>query len=73
MTTEHPDLDSLEQRAARTLDGMTINRDLFARDVKRMSAELRQWRAAHARAEARTKTEPGFAGAFEDLFKGFGK
>ena len=58
MTTEHQDLD-----------GMTVNRD-----AKRMTAELRQWRAAHARAEARTKAEPGFAGAFADIFgKGFAK
>ena len=73
MTTEHQDLDSIDHRADRVLDGMTINRDLFARDAKRMAAELRQWRAAHARTEARTKGEPGFAGSFVDILKGFRK
>ena len=43
MTAQHPDLDSLEQRAA------------------------------HARTEARTKGEPGFAGSFADILKGFRK
>ena len=71
MTQQHQDLDSLNERADRILDGMTINRELFARDVKRMSAELAQWRNAHARTEA-ARSNPGFGGAFDDMFGGFG-
>lgn len=68
MSQQHQDIDSLNERAERMLDGMTVNRQLFARDVKRMAAELAQWRNAHARMEARSAGKRGF----EDLFKGFG-
>ena len=68
MTQQHQDLDSLNERADRVLNGMSINRELFARDVKRMAAELAKWRNAHARMEARSARKSGF----EDLFKGFG-
>lgn len=68
MTQQHQDIDSLNERAERILDGMTVNRELFARDVKRMAAELAQWRNAHARMEARSAGNS----SFEDLFKGFG-
>lgn len=79
MTQQHQDLDSLNERADRVLNGMSINRELFARDVKRMAAELAKWRNAHARSEpenARSEPENArssqFSGAFDDLFGGFG-
>ena len=73
MTQQHQDIDSLIERADRVLNGMTINRELFARDVKRMEAGLAQWRNAHARAEPDTARNSGFAGAFGDLFKEAGR
>lgn len=75
MTQQHQDIDSLTERADRMLDGMVINRDLFAHDVKRMAAELAQWRNAHARSQpnkAATKADSDtFTSVFGDLFKGF--
>ena len=59
MTQQHQDLDSLNERADRVLNGMSINRELFARDVKRMAAELAKWRNAHARSEPENaRSEP---------------
>lgn len=68
---QHPDLDSLAQRANRQLDGMTINRDQFSRDVITMADELRRWREAHARLEAAKPSGQGsaFDGIFDGLFK----
>lgn len=70
MTQQHQDLESLIERADRILDGMTINRELFARDVKRLAAEVAQWRNAHARSAPETASDPGFASVFDDLFGG---
>lgn len=81
MAQQHRDINSLIERADRMLDGMAVNRDLFARDVKRMAAELVKWRDAHVRSQPENlrKTESGgdpgvgqFTSAFNDLFKGFG-
>ena len=81
MTQQHQDIDSLIERADRMLDGMAVNRDLFARDTKRMAGELAKWRDAHARSQPENlrNTESGgdagvgqFTSAFNDLFKGFG-
>lgn len=72
MPQQHQDLDSLIERADRFLDGMTINRELFARDVKRMAAELTKWRDAHTRSQPENLRKQKFGGAFDDLFKGFG-
>ena len=72
-TQQHQDIDSLTERADRMLDGMTIDRQVFARDVKRMAAELAQWRNTHASKEPQKAAEGGFAGAFGDLFKDLGK
>ncbi|AXY83330.1 hypothetical protein [Acidovorax phage ACPWH] len=51
MTTT--DLDDSDQRADRMLDGMAVNRERLARDTKALTAELRNWRRAHERAESR--------------------
>lgn len=72
MTQQHQDLDSLNERADRVLNGMSINRELFARDVKRMAAELAKWRNAHARSQPENARGSQFSGAFDDLFGGFG-
>ena len=84
MSQQHPDIDSLIDRADRMLDGMAVNRELFVRDVKRMTAELAQWRNAHARLQPKRPPEQtqrarepdptsgDFSTAFGDLFKGFG-
>jgi hypothetical protein len=68
---QHPDLDSITQRANRQLDGMTINRDQFSRDAITMANELRRWREAHARLEATKPLGQGsaFDGIFGDMFK----
>lgn len=67
----HPDLQDLDQRANRMLDGMTVNREKFARDVMAMTAELARWRDAHARSDPRPQAKAaGFEDAFGDLFGG---
>lgn len=73
MTQQHQDIDSLIERASRLADGMTINREAFARDAIALAKELRQWRNAHERAQPQKGAEGGFAGAFGDLFKDLGK
>lgn len=64
----HPDLDDLNQRTDRMLDGMSVNRQKLARDVREMSDELRRWRDAHARTKANGPKKDGFEEAFGDLF-----
>lgn len=64
----HPDLDDLNARTERMLDGMLVNRQKLARDVREMSDELRRWRDAHARLQANGPKKEGFTGAFDDLF-----
>ena len=71
MTQQHQDIDSLIERADRMLDGMAVNRDLFARDVKRMAAELVKWRDAHARSQPDNPHKQKFGDVFADVFKGF--
>jgi hypothetical protein len=61
------DIDKAEERAQRSLDGMTYNRDQMARDVIGMAAELRNWRAAFERMKTRSN-DPGFSGVFKDVF-----
>jgi hypothetical protein len=54
-------LADIEQRAQRMLDGMTVNREAFARDVLALVAAVRA---------ARPASEPqhsGFAEAFDDI------
>ena len=84
MSQQHPDINSLIDRADRMLDGIAVNRELFVRDVKRMAAELAKWRNAHARLQPKRPPEQtqqarepspnsgDFSTAFGDLFKGFG-
>lgn len=69
----HPDLDDLNERTDRMLDGMSVNRQKLARDVRAVSDELRRWRDAHARLKADGPKREGFAGAFDDLFGGIHK
>lgn len=70
--TNHQDLTDLDQRADRMLDGMSVHRDKFARDVKTITQELRNWRDAFARMERESKTAEsatkGFGSTFDDLF-----
>lgn len=51
----HPDLDDLELRANRMSDGMVVNRDKFAREVRALIREVRNWRNAHERAPSHTE------------------
>ncbi len=68
MTTKpQVNLDEAEDRAKRSLDGMTINRTAMAREHLQMVDELRAWRRAFERMKAE---KPGTS--FADLFKGFG-
>lgn len=64
---DNKDLDDLDQRADRLLDGMAVNRDKLVRDLKTATVELRRWRAAFDRMK-----REGKAKGFEDLFAGFG-
>lgn len=68
MTQQHQDIDSLNERADRILDGMTINRQVFARDVKRMAAELTRWRNAHTLTRPQKPGGASFADTFNGLF-----
>lgn len=72
MTTTPTDqaamLKSIGDRAQRQLDGMTINRDAFVRDVLRLVAAVQG-----AQARAQMKPQPGgfadhFASIFNDVF-----
>ena len=64
----HQDLDDLDQRADRLLDGMSVHREKLARDLRAATVELRRWREAHARAQADGPKQADFADAFADLF-----
>lgn len=60
--------------AQRQLDGMTINRDMMARDVQALLALTCRYQAAvadlHKRLQAAdAKSAQGFATTFDDLFK----
>lgn len=63
MSMNHPDLDDLELRANRMSDGMVVNRDKFAREV-------RNWRNAHERAPSHTENPHagGYADTINDIF-----
>ena len=71
----HPDLDDLELRANRMSDGMVVNRDKFAREVRALIREVRNWRNAHERAPSHAKAAPaeGFSSAINDLFSNIKK
>ena len=60
----HPDLDDLELRANRMSDGMVVNRDKFAREVRALIREVRNWRNAHE--QAPSHTENPYAGGHAD-------
>ena len=62
----HPDLDDLELRANRMSDGMVVNRDKFAREVRALIREVRNWRNAHERAPSHT--ENPHAGTINHIF-----
>lgn len=64
-----PDIDSLIERAQRMQDGMTINRDLFAKDVLRAALELKQWRNSHHNKEPERKADDPFNDIFGGIFK----
>lgn len=69
MASIHLDLDSITERANRQLDGMRVNHDTFARDVKTIADELRRWRDAHARRQAQPGPErQTFGDSFADIF-----
>jgi len=65
------ELDQIETRAQRHLDGMTVNRDAMARDVLKLARALRRLasevpRAQHA-PQSSTKATPDW---LRDLFGG---
>lgn len=75
-------LDEIEARAQRQLDGMTVNRDAIARDNLKMVALLRQIKKRLQEQDETSKTSASshggdprektsgsqFASAFDDLF-----
>lgn len=69
MTLESKDLYDLDQRADRMLDGMNVNREKLARDIKTLTHEVRNWRRAYERAK-REGPKTGFASVFEEMFGG---
>ena len=71
MPVNNQDLDSIDERCVRVLDGMSVNFDKLARDAQKATQELRNWRAAFERMKAESANKAGFAGAFDELFKGF--
>ena len=71
MPVNNQDLDSIDERCTRVLDGMSVNFDKLARDARKATQELRNWRAVFERMNAESTNKAGFAGVFDELFKGF--
>lgn len=63
------DLTAARSRATRALDGMTVNRDVMAREHIAMCDELQNWRSAFERMK-RDKASSGssFKDAFDEMF-----
>jgi len=68
------DLASIEERAQRVLDGMTVNREAFARDVLRLSKATRRLRDEVVRLQPQASGKGGdaFIDIFGDIFGGRG-
>lgn len=66
---EHQDLNDLDVRADRMLDGMSVNRDKLARDIKTLTQELRNWRATFDRTKRESGNASGFGSAFDELLR----
>lgn len=66
------DLASIEERAQRVLDGMTINREAFARDVLALCRAARRMQKEVSRLRAMGKGTGGdvLADVFGDIFGG---
>lgn len=66
------DLASIEERAQRVLDGMTINREAFARDVLALGRAARRMQKEVSRLHAMGKGKGGdvLADVFGDIFGG---
>lgn len=68
------DLASIEERAQRVLDGMTINREAFARDVLALCKAAGRMRAEVVRlqpqASRERKSGDGLTDVFSDIFGG---
>lgn len=63
-------LDEIEARANRHLDGMTVNRDAMARDVLKLCAALRRLQREVARpSKPDVRKEDIFSGIFGDIFR----
>lgn len=73
MSTEHSDLNWLDQRTENLLDGMAVNRTKLARDIKRMTAELRQRRDSLPPPNPEHATGDSFSNAFDGIFSGLHK
>lgn len=72
--TNLPELDRIEQRAQRQLDGMTVNRDALASDTLRLCRLVRRLRdqvAVQPKPEA--KSDDGVADLFEFIFGGLNR
>ena len=63
------ELDRIEERAQRHLDGMTVNRDALARDTLKLCRALRRVVQELAEASARAGRKPKPANKiFDDIF-----
>ena len=61
------DLDNIDRQLDNMLDGMRVNRERLAGDVKAVLGELRRFRKAHAERQA-SDSKPSFTDAFKGLF-----
>ncbi|WP_421576618.1 hypothetical protein [Stenotrophomonas maltophilia] len=68
------DLASIEARAQRVLDGMTINREAFARDVLKLTHAARRLQGEVVRLQPHQSGPGGggFTDVFGDIFGGRG-
>lgn len=68
------DIASIQERAQRLLDGMTINREAFARDVLKLTHAARRLRDEVVRSQPRQSGPGGssFTDVFGDIFGGRG-
>jgi hypothetical protein len=65
---DHHHLDSLEKRCQRQLDGMTVNREVLAKDTMRLVQDYRRLLVMVEARTNETKTS-SFTQAFDDIFK----
>lgn len=69
--TQNIDLEFVKDQVNRLADGMSVNKEALARNVKALCVETANWRAAHARQKpspAKSAAQPPFSETFGEMF-----